>query len=60
MKCPMGYDDHKVTWRCYVVFAADWILGVIPERWPFWVSRPFIKLIAYVEVEREGQNERPA
>jgi hypothetical protein len=42
MKCPFGYTTHKATWRCYVIFAADWCLGLPFDFYPltqtcFWV-----------------------
>ena len=51
MKCPFGYEDHPVTWRCYAVYAVDWLSGRWPESWPFWTYRPLIWLVVKFESE---------
>ena len=34
LRCPFGYADHAVTWRCYAVWIIAWLAG---KEWtPFW------------------------
>ena len=51
MRCPFGYDDHPVTWRCYAVFALDWLLGRWPEWLPYWTQRPLMQLFLVLETD---------
>lgn len=48
MRCPMG-QDHPATWRCLIVFAVDWVLDRIPERWPLWTRTPLFRVLLILD-----------